>query len=84
MPGVLRVVYIIRSRSDPSRYYAGLTTDVSARITAHNAGRCRHTRRFTPCELVVAIDFSEAQRAIAFEQYLKSGSGVAFSRRHLR
>lgn len=77
-------VYIIRSRTDPTRYYTGLTSDVVARLAAHNAGRCTHTARYTPWELDVVVEFADQGRAIAFERYLKSGSGVAFSKRHLR
>ena len=84
MSGTLHCVYVIRSRSDPSRYYTGLTSDVPERLGAHNAGRCQHTSRFTPWQLLVSIEFTEERRAIAFEKYLKSGSGVAFARRHLR
>jgi hypothetical protein len=31
---------------------------------------------------VVVIEFAEEGRAIEFEKYLKSGSGVAFAKRH--
>jgi hypothetical protein len=37
-----------------------------------------------PWELDVLIQFSDERRAMAFERYLKSGSGVAFAKRHLR
>ena len=77
-------VYIIRSRSDPDRYYTGLTSNIAARLAAHNAGRCIHTATAKAWEMVVVIEFAEESRAIAFERYLKSGSGVAFSKRHLR
>jgi hypothetical protein len=30
------------------------------------------------------VEFADERRAIAFERYLKSGSGVAFAKRHLR
>jgi hypothetical protein len=30
------------------------------------------------------IEFPDERRALAFERYLKSGSGVAFAQRHLR
>jgi hypothetical protein len=30
------------------------------------------------------VEFSDERRAIAFEKYLRSGSGSAFARRHLR
>jgi predicted GIY-YIG superfamily endonuclease len=84
MSGALCCVYIIRSCSEPGRFYTGVTADVNARIAAHNAGRSPHTSRFMPWELVVSIEFTEERRAIAFEKYLKSGSGVTFARRHLR
>jgi len=32
----------------------------------------------------MAIRFADVERAVAFERYLKSGSGVAFAKRHLR
>jgi hypothetical protein len=32
----------------------------------------------------VIVEFADEQRAVAFEKYLKSGSGVAFAKRHLR
>ena len=77
-------VYIIKTDSNPVRFYTGVTSDVAARLEAHNAGRCTHTSRFGPWQMDVVIEFADEGRAIAFEQYLKSGSGVAFARRHLR
>lgn len=68
--------------ADRNRFYTGITTDVSARITWHNAGRCAHTAKHRPWELVVAIEFANEDRALAFERYLKSGSGRAFAKRH--
>ena len=84
MSGAQCFVYIIRSRRDPGRYYTGLTSDVIARLAAHNLGRSTHTAKFTPWKLVVVVEFAEERRAIDFEKYLKSGSGAAFSKRHLR
>jgi len=77
-------VYVLRSVSDPGCYYTGLTANLKSRLAAHNAGRCRHTTRFRPWRLDLAIGFSDAPRAVKFEKYLKSGSGVAFAKRHLR
>lgn len=79
-----RFVYIIRSDSNPTRYYTGRTTDVAERLAAHNAGRSEHTARYRPWRLVVAIEFAVPDRAAEFEAYLKSGSGVTFSFRHFR
>ncbi len=77
-------VYIIKSRGTPSRYYTGVTSNLTARLVAHNAGHCTHTARFRPWQIDVVIEFADEDRAIAFEKYLKSGSGVAFAQRHLR
>jgi hypothetical protein len=32
----------------------------------------------------VVVEFTDERRALAFERYLQSGSGVAFAMRHLR
>ena len=41
-------------------------------------------RHFAKWKHVDAIEFADEARAVAFEKYLKSGSGVAFSKRHFR
>jgi len=33
---------------------------------------------------LIVIEFADERRALMFERYLKSGSGVAFAQRHLR
>ena len=35
------IVYILRSASQPERWYTGLTSDVRARLAAHNSGPSR-------------------------------------------
>ena len=79
-----RIVYILRSDGDPSRYYTGLTSDLAARLDAHNAGRVPHTADGKPWIIDVIVKFADQRRAVAFEKYLKSGSGFAFAKRHLR
>lgn len=79
-----RFVYVLRSTSDPSRWYTGLAADVPHRLDSHNAGRCSHTASGRPWRIDVIVEFSEEETAVRFERYLKSGSGVAFSRKHLR
>jgi putative endonuclease len=79
-----RFVYILQSQHSPGRYYTGLTSDVAARVAAHNAGHCTHTADGRPWRVDVVIEFRDEARAIAFERYLKSGSGAAFAKRHLR
>jgi len=77
-------VYILRSLADHARFYTGVTTHAEARLAAHNAGHSAYTARGGPWELDVLIQFTDEKRALAFERYLKSGSGVAFAMRHLR
>jgi len=79
-----RFVYILKSDHLPARYYTGLTSDVRARVVSHNEGRCRHTISGRPWQVDVVIEFADERRAIAFEKYLKSGSGNAFANRHFR
>jgi len=78
------IVYVLKSDIDPTRYYTGLTSNLAARLDAHNAGRVPHTNDGKPWIIDVVVEFSDERRAIAFEKYLKSGSGCAFAQRHLR
>ena len=79
-----RFVYVLHSTIDSNRYYTGLTSNVRARLTAHNEGRCEHTATGRPWRVIVVLAFASEQRAIEFERYLKSGSGSAFAGRHFR
>jgi predicted GIY-YIG superfamily endonuclease len=79
-----RFVYILRNNENSTRYYTGLTSHMATRLAEHNEGRCIHTAKHRPWSVDVLIEFSDERRAIALEHYLKSGSGVAFAKRHLR
>jgi predicted GIY-YIG superfamily endonuclease len=59
-----------------------LTSDIAARLKAHNAGQNPSMARHKPWQLVVALEFRSEQAAVRFERYLKSGSGRAFAKRH--
>jgi predicted GIY-YIG superfamily endonuclease len=82
MAGDKRFVYILRNSNQSPRFYVGLTSDVNARLADHNAGRCPHTASRRPWQVHAIVEFSDEQRAIRFERYLKSGSGRAFAKRH--
>jgi len=43
-----------------------------------------HTADGRPWIIDVVVEFADERRAIAFEKYLKSGSGCAFAQRHFR
>lgn len=77
-----RFVYIIRSTANPSRHYVGTTTDVARRVAVHNSGGSVYTASLRPWEFVAAVEFAREASALAFEKYLKSGSGRAFAKRH--
>lgn len=79
-----RFVYILKTTRLPTRYYVGVTSNVRARLDAHNAGLSTHTKQYGPWKTLVVIEFDEEARALAFERYLKSGSGREFARRHFR
>ena len=82
MGGDKRFVYVLKNTDNPSHFYVGLTSNVHARLSDHNTGRCPHTASRRPWRLHVVIEFSEERKAIGFERYLKSGSGRAFAKRH--
>ena len=79
-----RFVYVLKNSDVPPRYYTGLSANVSNRLAEHNAGSNRHTAKYRPWALDVVVEFADERRAVAFERYLKSGSGVAFAKGHLR
>ena len=70
--------YIIRSINHPSQRYS----DLCKRLAKHNEGGVPHTTPFKPWKLEVYIAFETKEKAVAFEVYLKTGSGHAFSNRH--
>jgi putative endonuclease len=80
--GAMKYVYILESL-DSQHFYAGITDDLRARLAKHNAGEVRHTSKYGPWKIRTFIAFSDEERAIAFERYLKSGSGRAFAKKRL-
>jgi predicted GIY-YIG superfamily endonuclease len=77
-----RFVYIIRSVNHPDYRYIGVTSDVTARLGAHNAGQNQATTSRKPWVIDVVIEFRTEPMAVRFERYLKSGAGHAFASRH--
>ncbi len=75
-------VYILVDVATGSLHYVGSTQDLPARLAKHNAGEVPHTSKFRPWRIETAIAFDSKGKAAAFEQYLKSGSGREFAKRH--
>jgi len=75
-------VYILTSEADEIHHYTGVTTNIEARLKAHNAGQVPHTAKCRPWRIETAVAFRSREKAVAFEKYLKSHSGRAFAVKH--
>ena len=78
----MKYVYILTSL-DSEHFYVGITDDLRARLTKHNAGEVTHTAKFRPWRIKTYVAFSDEKQAFAFERYLKSASGRAFAKTRL-
>lgn len=75
-------VYILESIKHPEKTYVGITTDLKKRLKKHNEGGSKYTSLYKPWKINIAISFTNKEKAYAFEKYLKSHSGKAFTKRH--
>ena len=76
-------VYILQSETKPTELYKGFTEDLRARLNEHNQGNCDHTAKFRPWKMIYYCAFTDKKKALDFEKYLKSASGIAFMRKRL-
>jgi predicted GIY-YIG superfamily endonuclease len=74
-------VYMLRSLRTPDRFYTGITESLNSRIQAHNSGSVESTASHRPWQLITFVGFSDFERAVSFERYLKSHSGRAFAKK---
>jgi len=81
--GQFYYVYILESLSKPGHFYTGFTRDPEIRLEHHNAGRNPATCSYKPWRLKALIALPDRKRAESLEEYLKSGSGRAFAKKHL-
>ncbi len=79
----MHYVYLIESTATPGKRYVGYTDDLRQRAADHNAGKNRSTEPYRPWRLQGYLAFSTKAKALAFETYLKSGSGHAFAKKRL-
>ncbi|MBI2025311.1 GIY-YIG nuclease family protein [Candidatus Kaiserbacteria bacterium] len=75
-------VYILQSQKDDSRYI-GVTADLKKRLYQHNAGISTYSNKKRPYKIIWYAAFISKETAYAFEKYLKSSSGYAFTKKHL-
>ena len=78
----MHYVYLLESERDPTKRYVGFLDNLKQRLADHNDGKSKHTLENRPWRLVTYMAFSDREKALAFERYLKVGSGHAFARRH--
>jgi putative endonuclease len=76
-------VYILKSTRS-GKLYKGYTTNLEQRLQQHNIDKSCHTDKTDgPFELLWSSIFTNKNKALQFEQYIKSGSGRAFVKKHL-
>lgn len=75
-------VYILNDCATRTHFYVGQTSDLTARLAAHNSGQCPHTSKYKPWNVQTAVAFDNEEKALAFEAYLKTHSGRAFATKH--
>lgn len=78
----MKYVYIL-SCIEGEHFFVGVTDNLRARLTKHNAGEVRYTSKYKPWNLKTYVAFSDPKSAFAFELYLKSPSGRAFAKKRL-
>ncbi|MFC1878170.1 GIY-YIG nuclease family protein [Thermodesulfobacteriota bacterium] len=76
-------VYILQSKKYPDRFYTRFTENLDSRLKSHNRGENPHTTKYKPWRIKTAVAFSDRQKALDFEAYLKSPSGRAFAKKRL-
>jgi len=74
-------VYILLCSDNKS--YIGGTNDLKDRLDRHQKGYIDATKKRLPVTLHTYFSFSNEHVAFEFEQYLKSGSGRAFLKKHV-
>ena len=76
-------VYILQSETHCDKFYTGRTQNLGERLKYHNTGKCKYTSDYIPWKIKTAIAFTDRQKAIDFECYLKTQSGRAFAKNRL-
>ena len=79
----MHYVYILQSISYTNEIYIGSSANLKSRLISHNSDANKHTKKFKPWKVIWYASFLSEKRAIEFEKYLKSASGIAFRRKRL-
>jgi putative endonuclease len=79
----MHYVYCLRSTKHPKFRYVGYSADLKQRLLNQNQGCNPSTVHFIPLHIEGYDAFREKSQALAFERYMKTGSGHAFAKRRL-
>ena len=74
-------VYIIKSLKDGT-FYKGITSDLKARLKAHNAGNVRSTKSRRPWTLPYYENFQTKKEALQREKFFKSYKGYLWLKKN--
>jgi predicted GIY-YIG superfamily endonuclease len=72
--------YILRNQVT-GRYYIGYTPDLKKRLQKHQTGKVLSTKSNLNYKLEWYCAFKTQRQALDFEDYLKTGSGIAFMKK---
>ena len=67
----MKYVYILRGLGQPGQRYFGITSNLRQRLEYHNTGRCSHTSKFIPWEIVYTEKFENETAALRRERQIK-------------
>lgn len=76
-------MYYVYSLKCRDGYYVGCTENLKERVERHRAGFVPATANRLPISLEFYFAMMDKYKAFEFEKYLKSGSGRAFTKKHL-
>jgi putative endonuclease len=74
-------VYILQCVD--GKYYVGYTKNFGNRMARHRRGEVKFTSSRLPFDVMVVIGVPDQYIALRLEDYLKTGSGRAFTLKHL-
>lgn len=71
------IIYILQSEKDNS-YYVGHTSNLENRLSRHNSGREKYTKKKVPWRLVYQKEFKTKGEAMRYELKIKSMKSSKF------
>ena len=74
-------VCIIQSISYPNKIYKGSTGNLRKRLKLHSSGEVSATKKFRLWKIIPGCVFTDKQKALDFEKYLKTAFEIAFTRK---